>query len=172
MKKNDDNLNLLLLQFMDEAQAQRFQDDLSVADDLYDSHPAEPVSPNTVSAISTQIQHELKRRHIWTIAEWCTAAAAVVVMALLAGLFLLNSSPSANQLPAGGFQTANAQIWSDTPIANAIETDPIEQELSALTKDIQSMSLDAYGSTNALTVDLLEIEEIEAFAEDTSFWKG
>lgn len=177
MSKNNEQLNRLLLQLMDGPQACEFQEDLASADDLYAKHPAGHVRPQVLSEISKKVRRKLKVRHFRMMTEWISVAAAVVIGTVLAGLFLLQSSKPVGNQPGGGQSViiANASmshIWSDAYILNAIETDPIEKELDELSESFRSVDFETYESPDILTIDLMEIEQMERIAENTSFWKG
>ena len=172
MKHSKENLDQLLLQFMDEAQARQFQADLRAADDLYDKHPVEPVRADALVAISKQIHANLKQRPLWIFAgKWATAAAVLAVV-VLAGLFHLFSPNPPNQQPAVKQMAQNAFTESGAFVGFNNETHPLERELAELSEFVDSGSLDTYESINTVTIDLMELEEMELMAENTSFWKG
>lgn len=173
MPHKSEKLDSLLLQFMNESQARQFQDDLAAVDDLFRTHPVRPVKENALETIRTRMLSAAKHHRYWHVTKWCAAAAAVIIGA---GLFVL-SSPHAVTRPVATVSepvhpTVQSRFWSDTLYAVVMETDPIELELADLTESIQSVRVDPYESTDAVTLDLLEIEEIESLTEKSNFWEG
>lgn len=180
MNKQNEQLNQLLSQFMDGSHIREFQDDLSFADELYAKYPVRPVSQKILSAITTRVHRHIRYHRYWIAAKWGTATAAVVIGTFVAGLFLTSPEKPATHQPATYSQRTHdpapdRQIWSDSFIVYAMETDSIERELNELTESVQAVPLDVYETRDTLeplTIDLLEIQEIESLTENTNFWKG
>jgi len=180
MNRKNEQLDRLLLKFMDESQAGQFQNDLSAADDLFDAHPVESIDGHVLKAIQKRMRLALRHHHRYmAITKWCTAAAAVIITAMTAGLFVLYSSGPVTGPVASGSGTSSrasqpvqSQFWSDTLYAVVMETDPIEVELAELTESIQAVHVTPYESPDTLKIDLLEIEEMETLTEKSNFWKG
>ena len=177
MSNKNEQLEALLSQFMDASQARQFQDDLSQIDHLFRTHPVESLDANTLETVRTRVFLALRHHRYWNMAKWYTTVAAVVIGTMVAGLFVLYSPEPGSRtiatVPRPTNQTVQRQFWSDTLFAIAMENDPIEQELTEISKSIQSVRVAPYAeSADTLTIDLQEIEEIDSLTEESNFWKG
>ncbi|MBL7215453.1 MAG: hypothetical protein ISS71_07220 [Phycisphaerae bacterium] len=169
MNHKKENLEQLLQRFMDEAHARQMADDIGHADYLFDTHPAPSVSRETIRAIKQNTQIRFRRNeHIPSKMKWF--AAAVVVAAILIGLFIRPSndenSPSSflnivqnNRIRLEGFYTADAS------------TAEIENEITHLLEAIEAIDMTPYEPVNTLQLNLIQIEN-ELTTDSTEFWKG
>lgn len=109
-----ENLNQLLRQFLDPAQAKAAAEDIQTGERLLDACPASTPDPQTIARIKGEIAATLaRRRRIRLVLRRSLAAAAVIAFALLG---LLDRSPTRDN---SVFQAAilPAAIWDSMDVA-------------------------------------------------------
>ena len=169
MNYKNENLERLLRQFVDQAQAHQAAGDIEHADDIFDTNPAPSVSRETISQVKQKVQYQLEHaERIHSKIKWLSAAAVVAI--LLTGLLVLHS---------------NTENFSETPIhiaqnkiirpgdfdAADVSTTEIENEITRLLEAVENIGADPYEPVNTLQLNLTELEN-ELMADSTEFWKG
>lgn len=171
MKNKNEHLEQLLRQFVDQDQVRQMADDIHSGDRLFDAHPAPSVRPETLAAVQQNAQHQLRHTHrVHSRMQW--VAAAAVVALLLAGLLALYTPT--NDLSPNPFGPLAAGEWHLNQNLGGMDQSlaEIENELSSLTEVIDTMDTGTYEPINPLQLEWIELEEIEAMASSTEFWKG
>ncbi|MCI0499236.1 MAG: hypothetical protein L0Y36_06110 [Planctomycetales bacterium] len=163
-------LEQLLRQFMDDNRARQAADDFAEADRLFDASPAPAVRQEAVSAIQEKIRREAEHRRRRTAVMWRGCAAAVIA-ALLAGLYILYSANRVTNSPTPRL-FATAVDWNQCLYAKDSSLSQIEKDLQDVAESMQNLSIDAFKPVNTLSLDMMELDEIESQTQNTKFWKG
>ncbi len=184
MKHNNENLEQLLQQFVDETQAQKMMDDIHEADRLFDAHPAPAVDADTLEALRHSVRHQVKRHHRRHARRHWVGIAAIAAV-LLVGLFTMYSGDPDSPIhtttpiekvahaPAGSMlDVLDVTPWAlnDNPLDALLAE--IRSELGNLADAINTMDTGTYEPVNPLRFELIELEELEAVADSSEFWKG
>ncbi|MBP8605049.1 MAG: hypothetical protein KBI46_04290 [Phycisphaerae bacterium] len=172
MMNNKEHLEELLLQFMDRKQAVEAAREISDADRLFDAQPLPALSRDRLSAVQAKIRLaiEQQRRRASEI-RWFSAAASIVAAALLVGLYVLNQADKDIQIPASLYY-ATALDWNRMNRSDDSALSQIENELRDVAESMKSLSEDTFKPVNTLSLDTMELDEIESLVRNTEFWKG
>lgn len=162
-----ENLNDLLRQFFDPAQAQAAGEDIRACERLLDAHPAPTPSPEVIARIKNEVAATLARRHrIALILRRSLAAAAVIAFALIG---LLDHGPTA---PTNAFQASilPAAIWDSEDVA-AEDPDLVyfTGEVRRIEAQLQALEAGEDEAPGSGTVEELETELKQI---ETEFRKG
>lgn len=170
MRHNNESLNELLDRFMDFAQAAQAQRDIREGDRLFEIHPV-TMRKETAGAIKARVQREFRKQRQASIAKWSSLAAGIAI-ALLAGVQALKDEPVMPVVQKPVYVASNTQnLWSRLSSGDSLLL-VMDQELTDVANSINDIESEDAGSVNMLSIDLLEIEELEMIASNTDFWKG
>jgi hypothetical protein len=162
-----ENLNELLRQFLDHAQAEATGRDILAGERLLDAHPAPMPSLETIARIRGEMAATMTRRHrILLTFRRSLAAAAVIAFALIG---LLDRGPTG---PTNVFEASilPAAIWdSDDVAADDLDLARFTAEVRQIEAQLQA--LDA-GDDEAAGSGTLEELEKELRQIETELWKG
>ena len=173
MKNKNETFNKLLRQFMDESQAHEVKNDLSFADRLFSESPVPAIKPKTVVSIQSKVRHKLRHQKYLIFGKRLTTLAAIIAVALLAGLYILHSESPETYPRLSSARTGNTtSLWYYALYAVNLDADPIGKELTHLTESIHSIGEETYEPADPFSDDLQEFEEIEFLTKNTDFWKG
>ncbi len=173
MKDNNQNLEHLLRQFVDNAEAEHMADDIRQADRLFDNYQAPSVQPETIAAVQLNVRRQLKHtRHMHRRRQWIGIAAVVAIF--LIGLFVLNAPDATTTSRQATFTTFKATEWGLNSNLHVMDQSlaEIENELGSLAETIEALDTGTYEPVNPLRLELIQLEEIEAMTSTTEFWKG
>jgi hypothetical protein len=166
MKESYEDIQKLLEQFTSGQDAGQMTDDIRQADSLLASVPAVKVSDNTLAAIHARVQKHLTSRHTHTvrirIEKYILAVAAMVFIAVLVGV-VFNTQTNNGPLPP-----LASTIWNDSLATDTNLTNQYDQLTGQMDKINQTATQWLEENSN-LSV---EIENLEAIATNTDFWKG
>lgn len=170
MIKKNENLEELLLQFMDRNQAIETAHEISDADRLFDLHPLPALSKDRLSSVQAKVclVIEQRRRRALEI-RWFAASAAAAV--LLAGLYILNQADKSIPHDTSGYY-AVALNWNRISRSDDSPLSRIENELRDVAESMKSLSEGTFKPVNTLSLDTMELDEIESLVRNTEFWKG
>ncbi len=171
MTQNDENLHLLLQQFVDEARAASMAEDIRYADAAFDAHPA----PTVPQDVCIRLRHRVADRLLQSgqrrvrLRLFGTAAAVLLV---LAGLAILDSGIRTVP-PSASNPVQHAQIRLDGFFSSGLNTLDIESDISELFEAIEDIDVRPYDDkpVDTLQLNLNEIED-QCIANSTDFWKG
>jgi hypothetical protein len=166
MKETSQDIQKILEQFMDARTAGQMAEDIQRADELMSAAGAVKVREETVTAIRDKVHRRLAVRKIRIvrirIEKFVTAAAAIIIVAVLVGVFFNSQRPV---IPGGVTLTASS-IWNDTDVSalkGKVET------LSSQMDKVDQTAVQWLDENSGLTV---EVENLEEVALNTEFWKG
>jgi len=166
-KQTRENLNDLLRQFLDSAQAKAAGEDIRAGERLLDACPAPTPSPETIVRIKGEVAATLARRHrITLIFRRSLVAAAVIAFALIG---LLDRGPDD---PTNAFQASilPAAIWDSEDIT-ADDPDLVyfTGEVRRIEAQLQALEAGEGEAAGSGTVEELETELKQI---ETEFRKG
>lgn len=162
-----ENLNDLLRQFLDPAQAEAAGEDILAGERLLDACPAPSPSPETIARIKSEIRMTLARRHrIMLTFRRSLAAAAVIAFALI-GLLQRGPTGGPNVFQA---RLLPAAIWDSDDVA-AGDLDLARFTVEVRLIEAQLQALDA-GEDEAAGSGTVEEFERELKQIETELWKG
>jgi hypothetical protein len=170
--KTNENIELLLRQFMDQAAAEQAAQELHAGDRLFDEFPAPRPDAQTVEALRSKIRHELQKpHHASAVFSWLAMAAAIIIV-FLAGVYTLAPKPLPKTVSSPPVYVASnsGNLWNQ--LSSHATLLSIDRELTDVAESIDAIESENKGTTNILTVDLLELEELELITLNTDFWKG
>jgi hypothetical protein len=167
MKETSQDIQKILEQFVDTQTAGQMAEDIQRADELMSAAGAVKVRDETLAAIREKVHFRLAARKIRTmrirIEKFITAAAAIIIVAVLAGVFFNSQRAVA---PGGVVLTEPVSIWNDTDVSalkGKVET------LSSQMDKVDQTAVQWLDENSGLTV---EVENLEEVALNTEFWKG
>lgn len=170
MNQKNENLEQLLRQFVNEAQARDMADDIRQVDILFENFPAPSAAGETIETIHHNVRRQLElNQRLHTKLRYFSAAAVAVI--LLAGMFILRSDfKRMNDMHPLQVAGAN-EFWSEL---NSFETSmaDIDSQISNLSETINTMDSGAFEPFNPLKLDITELDKIESLTDSTEFWKG
>ena len=177
MKHKSENLEHLLAQLVGSdkpEQIDQMAQDIRVGDELMGSFATPALSADAISRIQTQVSNAVsarKRRSI--VLRYCSAAAAVLVVACLIGLSLLvNNKAGLTRSANSQFAAANhSDLWTDTLDIDA------ESSIGEMVAEIDSIAegiSDFASAGEQVFSDALleELNDMEILGDITDFWKG
>lgn len=167
MSHKNENLERLLQQFVDQAQAGQMAEDIGYADTIFDTHPAPSLSQEAVVSLKHGVQRQLKYNRNSKI-RWVRTAAIVAIG--LMGAFVLYSNVEKNPGPSMSI-VKNKLIGYEDFFSAEINTAEIEKEITALHDAVESFNAVPYEPVDTLQLDLKQIEN-ELIADSAEFWKG
>ncbi len=170
MNHKNENLEQLLRQFVNEAQARDMADDIRQADTLFEKYPAPSADRETIEAIHHNVGRQLElNRRLHTKLPYFSAAAVAVI--LLAGMLILRSDIKRMNNTHPLQAVAANEFWSEL---NSFETSmaDIDSEISNLSETINTMDSGTFEPFNPLKLNITELDEIESITNSTEFWKG
>jgi len=169
MKENNHDIQKLLERFVDAQTAGQMAEDIGRADAMLSAIPAVQVSEQALAAIRGKVRTRLAIRKIHRtrirIEKFVTAAAAIIVVAVLAGIFFNSLGP----IPPIDNPLTASSLWNDT------ESDPVGvlsgkvETLSTQMDKVDHTAVQWLDENSGLTV---EVESLEEVALNTEFWKG
>lgn len=151
-----ENLNHLLRQFLDPAQARAAREDIRAGEQLLDAHPAPLPSLETIARIKAEVGASLARRHrIALLLRRSLAAAAVIAFATI-GLF--DRAPTGSRKPYEA-NLLPAAIWESQDVA-AEDPDLVyfNSEVRRIEAQLQALEAGEDGAAGSDAVDELETE--------------
>lgn len=161
MKETSQDIQRILEQFLDAQTAGQMAEDIRRADELLSGAAVVKVRDETLAAIREKVHRRLAVRKIRTvrirIEKFVTAAAAIIIVAVLAGVFFNNSQQTSISV---------SSIWNDTDVSvlnGKVET------LSSQMDKVDQTAVQWLDENSGLTV---EVENLEEVALNTEFWKG
>lgn len=174
MKEKPEQLNHLLRQFTDEQDAKQMAEDIQFADRLFTAIPSPAVSPQTLQAIKSQVRRHLTVKSQFRMRILLTSAAAAILLAAGTIFFIKSTqAPDLRQF-SGAPLAAAAFLWPDN-INSESEDDPVgllRSEIDSLTGQVDSLQRRTptwFEDDNGLSA---EIQNLNAIATNTDFWKG
>jgi len=166
MKETSQDIQKILEQFVDAQTAGQMAEDIRRADELMSAAGAVKVRDETLAAIREKVHRRLAVRKIHVvrirIEKFVTAAAAIIIVAVLAGVFF---NSQRDVIPVGA-TLATSSIWNDTDVSTLkgkVET------LSNQMDKVDQTAVQWLDENSGLTV---EVENLEEVALNTEFWKG
>jgi hypothetical protein len=163
-----ENLNDLLRQFLDPAQAEAAGRDILAGERLLDAHPAPMPSLETIARISGEMAATMAGRHKIILAFRRSLAAAAVIAFALIGL--LGRGPTG---PTNVFFEASilpAAIWdSDDVAADDLDLARFTAEVRQIEAQLQALDPGDDEAAGSGTVEELEKELRQI---ETELWKG
>ena len=161
MNENKENLNELLSDFFDPAEASQIKRDIEQGDEVFRNYPAPEPNKELVDAIKVRMADELARRRdrkpISVLLRRAVAVAAVFIVISLAGLIFFGN----------GDDDIYANIWQDDT-----QLLTLMAQVDEIADQIQQIRLDEFGEDDDADIAQWEIEEMEMVANNTDFWKG
>ena len=161
MNENKENLNELLSDFFDPAEASQIKRDIEQGDEVFRNYPAPEPNKELVDAIKVRMAGELARRRerkpLSVVLRRAVAVAAVFIVISLAGLIFFGN----------GDDDIYANIWQDDTQLLALMA-----QVDEIADQIQQIRLDEFGEDDDADIAQWEIEEMEMVANNTDFWKG
>lgn len=161
MNENKENLNELLSDIFDPAEASQIKRDIEQGDEVFRNYPAPEPNKELVDAIKVQMAGELARRReikpISVVLRRAVAVAAVFIVIALAGLIFFGN----------GDDDLSANIWQDDTQLLALMA-----QVDEIADQIQQIRLDEFDEDDNVDTAQWEIEEMEMVANNTDFWKG
>ena len=161
MNENKENLNELLSDFFDPAEASQIKRDIEQGDEVFRNYPAPEPNKELVDAIKVRMAGELARRRerkpVSVVLRRAVAVAAVFIVISLAGLIFFGN----------GDDDIYANIWQDDTQLLALMA-----QVDEIADQIQQIRLDEFGEDDDADIAQWEIEEMEMVANNTDFWKG
>ncbi len=158
-----ENLNDLLRQFLDPAQAKADTEDIRAGERLLDACPAPTPDPETLARIKSEIVTALARRHrIAIVVRRSLAVAAVIAFALIG---LLHRSPTADN---SMFQASilPAAIWDSIDVAaDDLDLARFTAEVRQIETQFQALEAGEDEPAGSGTVEELERELIQIETE-------
>jgi hypothetical protein len=170
--KTNDNIEQLLRQFMDETSADMAEQELHAGDRLFDDYPAPTPDAQAIEVLRSKIRHELRKpHHTSVVLSWLAAAASIIVV-FLAGVYQLAPRPLPKTVSSPPVYVAShtRNLWNQLSSHDTLLS--IDRELTDVAESIDAIKSENKGTTNILTFDLLELEELELITSNTDFWKG
>jgi len=162
-----ENLNDVLRQFLDVAQAEAAAEDILAGERILDACPAPPPSLEAIARINGEIAATLARRHrIALVLRRSLAAAAVIAFALIG---LLQRSPTADN---NIFQASilPAAIWDSIDVAaDDLDLARFTAEVRQIETQLQALEAGEDEAAGSGAVEELERELIQI---ETEFRKG
>lgn len=169
MKESYKDIQELLERFLPAQQAGQMTDDIRQADKLLSSIPAVKVSDQALAAIRDRVGRRLAAGHTRTvhirIEKYFAAIAAMVLIAVLAFVFFDINQRSGAHLPQ---LAARMEIWNDNVTTDTKLTNQFDQLTSQFEK-VNQTATEWLDENSNLTV---EVDNLEAVAMSTDFWKG
>ena len=172
MKDNHKNLEHLLRQFVDNAEAAHMADDIRRADRLFDTYQVPSVKPETIATVQFNVRRQLEHtRQVHRRRQWMSVAAVVAIF--LIGWFIVNA-PNTTTTGQASFDTLTTTEWRLNDNLHVMDQSlaEIENELGSLAETIEALDTGTYEPVNPLRLELIQLEEIEAMTDSTEFWKG
>jgi hypothetical protein len=170
MKNGNEKLDDLLRRFMDEAHVRDLKADLDFADHAFAAYPVPAVRQETLASIQAKIHRKLTQQRFLTAGKWIAAAAAILMAAVLSRDPFVNT-PN-RTAPFSGTNYGDEDVWKDDFYAMNLQVDSIEQELKELGGVTRAVRLETYDKTDAFSLDMMELDEIEHLADNVSLGKG
>ncbi|MDH4202149.1 MAG: hypothetical protein OEV87_04585 [Phycisphaerae bacterium] len=168
MKNGNEKLDELLRRFMDEAHIRDLKADLDFADHVFSAYPVPAVRQEALASIQAKIRQKLIHRRFLTAGRWI-AAAAILIVAVLSRNHFVNNPNRITPFSAASYNTED--IWKDDFYAMNSQVDSIEQELTELARSARPVRLETYDTTDAFSLDMMELDEIEHLADNASLGK-
>lgn len=169
MKESYEDIRKLLEQFMSAQEAGQMTDDIRQADNLVSSVPAPKVSEETLAAIRGMVHKRLAAGHRQTVRvrmeKYFAAVAAIVLIAVLTFVYFDNNQRSRKNLPQ---LAARMKIWNDNISTDTELTNQFDQ-LTGQLDNVNQTATQWLEENSNLT---LEVDNLEAIAMNTDFWKG
>jgi len=162
-----ENLNQLLQQFMNAAQAETATEDIQAGEQLVDAHPAPTPSPETMARIKVEMAATFARRHRIIVTFRRSLAAAAVIAFALIGLLDRRATDSNNIYQA---TIIPAAIWDSIDVA-ADDLDLARFNAEARQIEAQLQALEA-GDDEAAGSGTVEELEKELRQIETELRKG
>ncbi|MDO8303602.1 MAG: hypothetical protein Q7T18_10200 [Sedimentisphaerales bacterium] len=156
-KETNENLSELLTQFLDADQASKAANVLAAGEQIFDAHPAPAPSFALIADIKRHMMAAASRKSRRTSRfTKRIAAAAIILLALGAGITLLQKNSS---------QISSVSFWQETPDNSlAVQLTQLDQAEN----DAPVITLEVNGSDMAPMNDITdELNEIEG-----TFWEG
>ena len=167
MTHKDENLQRLLQQFVDKAQAQAMADDIRYADTAFDAHPAPSLRPQSKVKLMQNVRTRFKSLRNRRIAlRWFSAAAVLLV---LAGLFFYSNIKPLSQPIAGPIE--HHQMRLKGFYSSELSAVDIEDDITNLSEAVENIDTGPYEPVDTIQRNLNEIEN-QLIAGNTEFWKG
>ncbi|MCE5186363.1 MAG: hypothetical protein LLF76_09585 [Planctomycetaceae bacterium] len=165
-----ENIDQLLRRFMTGTDAAQAAREIRAGDEVFRTHPAPEISADLLHSIQLRAAAQLKREQVHRRAFWGSAA-AVAAVALLTGIYWLTAakpSPSARRTYVA---STGVDLLSKLKLHDAMLS-TMDAELTDLAKSMNEVQKDVPYHEDCLSIDLLELEELELLASNTDFWKG
>lgn len=169
MKNGNKKLDELLRRFMDETHVRDLKADLDYADHAFAAYPVPAVRQETLASIEARIHRKLMQQRFLTAGKWI-AAAAILIAAVLPRDHFVNTPNRTTPYSAASYHSGS--IWTDDFYAMHSQVDSIERELADLADSVRTVRLETYDKTDAFSLDMMELDEIEYLADNASLGKG
>ena len=169
MSENKENLDELLTDFFDPAEALQVKRDIELGDEIFIRNPAPVPDEQLLVAIKTNIAVDLarnKRKRVvfLTIGKVATVAAVFIVTALIGLMFFVHDSSD--------MSTLAKNIWQDDAFVADEELLALKTQVDEIADEIRQIRLDELDEDYDVDTIQWEIEEMEMVANNTDFWKG
>jgi hypothetical protein len=169
MTENKENLEELLSNFFERAEAPEIKRDIESGDEIFSNHPTLEPDEELINTIKSRISLELVRTRKLAnlkkvLGRVAAVAAVIIAAALISMVFLSNGTDDG--LPLAG------DIWQD----DILDQDPVllalMTQVEEIADQIEQVRLDETGQEDDFEVSQWQIEELEMVANNTDFWKG
>jgi len=165
MKETSQDIQRMLEQFVDAQTAGQMAEDIRRADELMSAAGVVKVREETLAAIRDKVHRRLAVRKIRTvrirIEKFVMAAAAIIVVAVLAGVFFRSQEATG---PGGTL--AASSIWNDTDVST------LKGKVETLSNQMDKVDQTAVQWLDENSGLAVEVENLEEVALNTEFWKG
>ena len=171
--QNQENLKELIARFFDVEQAESYNEDFRIAEQIFHEHPAPEPDDMLIASIKAEIARRLNsqrvRRFRRMLYEAAGIAAAVAILAIV-GLQLFEQS---DIQPANGVYSASlipTILWeSDNIAADDTDLAVFTAEIEQIENEILTLESGEEIGESESTVTELEMELAEI---NSDFWKG
>jgi hypothetical protein len=166
MKETSQDIQRILEQFLDAQTAGQMTEDIRRADELMSAAGTLKVRDETLAAIREKVHRRLAVRKTHTmrirIEKFVTAAAAIIVVAVLAGVFFRSQQAV---IPVGD-RLVTSFIWNDTDVST------LKGKVETLSNQMDKVDQTAVQWLDENSGLAVEVDNLEEVALNTEFWKG